>query len=138
MSDLGIVHGDIKPDNILVDFDGSRFRSIKIIDFGTAFIHDDSPNFSMSTPEYLSPEVLKHLLSKRNMGKFKNHLKSQIVSDCDIWSLGVIFFEILLGFPVWLGMKGKAEINGLAVLGFGYFGTGGRDYEKIVQKQKGL
>ena len=37
LSDLGIVHGDIKPDNILIDFDGTTLHSVKIIDFGSAF-----------------------------------------------------------------------------------------------------
>lgn len=37
LSSLGIVHGDIKPDNILIDFDGTKLHSVKIIDFGSAF-----------------------------------------------------------------------------------------------------
>jgi len=53
----------MKPDNILIDFDGYKFHSIKIIDFGSAFVLDKEslPFFSMSTPEYLAPEVIKHV-----------------------------------------------------------------------------
>lgn len=34
-------------------------------------------------------------------------LKAIKAWDCDMWSIGVILFEILIGFPVWLSMKGK-------------------------------
>ncbi len=39
-SRLGIVHADLKPDNILIDFDEESqvIRSLKIIDFGSAFM----------------------------------------------------------------------------------------------------
>jgi serine/threonine protein kinase len=40
LSKLGIVHADLKPDNILIDFDEEtqKIRSLKIIDFGSAFM----------------------------------------------------------------------------------------------------
>lgn len=66
LNKLGIVHADLKPDNILVDFDEQHQRivQLKIIDFGSAFmlktdgrILKDQREFAMSTPEYLPPEV---------------------------------------------------------------------------------
>lgn len=63
---LGIVHADLKPDNILIEFDEEtrRIVSLKIIDFGSAFmlksdgkVLKDQREFAMSTPEYLPPEV---------------------------------------------------------------------------------
>ena len=56
-----IVHADIKPDNILIDFDGDKIRSLKFIDFGSAFSYEDPSNISATTPEYLAPEVLDYL-----------------------------------------------------------------------------
>jgi len=58
---LDIVHADIKPDNILVDFDGSTLKSLKVIDFGSAFVFTDARSVPATTPEYLAPEVLKFL-----------------------------------------------------------------------------
>ena len=101
----------MKPDNILIDFDGYKFHSIKIIDFGSAFVLDKEslPFFSMSTPEYLAPEVIKHVeqLKQYAMKPGPSPLKAIKAWDCDMWSIGVILFEILIGFPVWLSMKGK-------------------------------
>lgn len=61
LSEYKIVHADIKPDNILVNFDGRDIRDIKLIDFGSAFSFENPSNIQASTPEYLAPEVLEYL-----------------------------------------------------------------------------
>ena len=58
---LGIVHGDIKPDNILVSYSSGQLSGIKVIDFGSCFLFDEVKQVDMSTPEYVPPEVLSHL-----------------------------------------------------------------------------
>jgi aurora kinase len=60
MSRRFVVHADLKPDNILVDFDGKRITAIKMIDFGSAFLfsNQEGSKITASTPEYLAPEVL--------------------------------------------------------------------------------
>ena len=69
-SRIGIVHADLKPDNILIDFDEEtqQIRTLKIIDFGSAFMLKqdgrqlkDQREFAMSTPEYLPPEIQQYL-----------------------------------------------------------------------------
>ena len=61
LSELKIVHADIKPDNILVGFNGRDIYDMKLIDFGSAFSFDTPSNIQASTPEYVAPEVLDYL-----------------------------------------------------------------------------
>jgi len=56
----GIIHSDIKPENILLEFDGLQIASLKIIDFGSAFFYNKSYRMRMGTLEYLPPECLEY------------------------------------------------------------------------------
>ena len=134
------MHADIKPDNILVDFDGEKIRSLKLIDFGSAFPFDRTGQVSMSTPEYLAPEVLEFLDSRsRGMmdgGSTQDLLAKMFPWSYDMWSFGTIVLEILTGFPLWLSLKGKiTSSKGKVILGTGVFGVPGRVNSKILQKQ---
>ena len=60
ISTASMVHSDLKPENITVQFDkaGTRIESISLVDFGSSFSFDESLRFSGTTPEYLSPEMI--------------------------------------------------------------------------------
>ncbi len=77
LSAHNIIHGDIKPDNILVKYEGSHIQEIKLIDFGSAFSYENPTGISMSTPEYLAPEVLEYLEHKSSdkYGDLQNFFK---------------------------------------------------------------
>jgi len=138
LSALDIVHADLKPDNILVDFDGEKIKDLKIIDFGSSFIYSEATTISMSTPEYLSPEVLKYIDKRHSSGpEGARALFNRMTPwSYDMWSLGAIFLEIITGFPLWLGLKGKITTRkGKHVVNFGIFGVQGRVNAKIVNKQ---
>ncbi len=59
-----IVHADLKPDNILIEWDNEDIVGIKLIDFGSAFITGSAEKVTATTPEYLAPEVLQFLDKK--------------------------------------------------------------------------
>ena len=64
MKMAGLVHCDLKAENILVDVDflKQEISSVKIIDFGSSFNFDQVNNkLEITTPEYLPPEILEHM-----------------------------------------------------------------------------
>ncbi|HEV7395469.1 MAG TPA: protein kinase, partial [Pyrinomonadaceae bacterium] len=93
----GVVHRDLKSDNImLINASGADYA--KVLDFGIAKIqetaeHQDpgltSPDLIIGTPQYMSPEQCSQ--------------SEQIDSRTDIYSLGIILFEMLVGHVPFLG-----------------------------------
>ena len=113
LEDSGVMHADIKPDNILVDYDQREklFRSIKVIDFGSAVYTKRGMRAEIpasTTPEYLAPEILR----ARTNG-LDSSSTTRTTLRPDIWALGSIFLEIAAGFPLWFPYKSRVERDGL-------------------------
>ena len=130
----GIIHSDIKPENILVQYtknnDILEISSIKIVDYGSAFYQSNKSPLISNTPEYLCPEIMtnnKEYIKELNDGNYVNSI--------DIWSTGISILELCLCCPIWMSYKTKIFINGKINNNMGYFGCKGRDGNKIYQKQ---
>jgi serine/threonine-protein kinase len=92
----GVIHRDLKPSNVFLVNTSSREQLVKVVDFGIALLQN-LPNGSMritqadttvGTPLYLSPE--------QATGKFMD-------KRSDIYSLGIVFYELLTGAPPFIG-----------------------------------
>jgi predicted Ser/Thr protein kinase len=85
--DMGIVHRDIKPENVLLDKNGR----VKIADFGLAKLLNPTTSdlsltqtgLMMGTPKYMAPEQMDR--------------PAEVDHRADIYSLGVVFYEMLTG-----------------------------------------
>jgi serine/threonine-protein kinase len=103
--EAGIIHRDLKPSNILVTQSADQPAVVKVLDFGIAtFTPDDDDDNDMTaavhtnsvigTPRYMSPE---------------QHSGDELTPAADVYSLGVILYEMLSGMVPFSGST-PAEI----------------------------
>ena len=92
----GIVHRDLKPSNLFLAEEAGK-RVLKVLDFGISKIAPDagapsaatSTCMTVGTPLYMSPEQMRS--------------SKDVDGRSDIWSLGVILYELVAGTPPFLG-----------------------------------
>jgi calcium-dependent protein kinase len=99
MHEKGVCHRDIKPENFMFS-DKGKDSELKLIDFGlskrfgkneSGVPGGDFMHSIVGTPYYVAPEVLEG-----NYG-----------FQCDVWSLGIIFYILLCGYPPFEGDNNK-------------------------------
>mmetsp|Transcript_26744 Transcript_26744/g.44585 ORF Transcript_26744/g.44585 Transcript_26744/m.44585 type:complete len:537 (+) Transcript_26744:105-1715(+) len=114
-----IVHRDLKPENFLF-LSKEDDSPIKIIDFGLSR-HDTQNSGVMKTkvgtPYYVAPEVLKREYTK----------------SCDIWSIGVIAYILLCGYPPFYGDSDNEIFESVRIARYDYPGP---EWDDISQEAK--
>jgi serine/threonine protein kinase len=101
-----IVHRDIKPANLFLTRDAHGGGHLKVIDFGAARARFGSEaahaepsltrtGMSLGTPGYMAPEQLRG---------------EKVDKRADVWSLGVTLYELLAGFPPFVGEDHEAMV----------------------------
>ena len=86
-----IVHGDLKPSNIMV----KRTGNAKIVDMGSALELNNMPDQRTCTPQYAAPEMLE---------------RNEFSPRADLASLGYVLIEILSGRPLFAGYSTLGEL----------------------------
>ncbi|MGA3120213.1 MAG: serine/threonine-protein kinase [Polyangiaceae bacterium] len=87
----GIVHRDLKPDNVFLSRDAKGGFGVKVLDFGIAKVMDAAGGMGtrtrtgmlLGTPAYMSPEQARNA--------------RDVDPRADLWSAGVLFYEMLTG-----------------------------------------
>lgn len=114
LHDLNIVHGDLKPDNILIKETSRNIYAGKLIDFDDSYFSTNPPEDReniVGTPEYYSPELAAYI-----MDEDEEIEGSTLTLASDIFTLGIIFCEYFTGekpitdslLPTWSAVvKGK-------------------------------
>ena len=98
----GIVHRDVKPDNIMLvpsrDDEGRPFEMVKVCDFGIAALETApgavSGQWTAGTPEYMAPEQAQGRADART----------------DIYACGIVLYEMVTGRPPFVGDSPAATL----------------------------
>lgn len=85
-----VVHSDLKPDNLIFKNTVADSFTVKIIDFDASFLEDDLPDPEeiVGDSVYYSPEAIYYQVTEG---------EGKITSKSDLFSLGIIFHQILCG-----------------------------------------
>jgi len=107
----GIAHRDLKPENVLCVYP-NQLVPVKLCDFdlGSGIKFNSTMTSPISTPALLTPVGSAEFMAPEVVEAFMDDTERDLVYDkrCDLWSLGVIMYILLCGYPPFSGNCGEA------------------------------
>jgi len=107
----GIAHRDLKPENVLCLYP-DQLVPVKLCDFdlGSGIKFNSTVTSPISTPALLTPVGSAEFMAPEVVEAFMDDTERDLVYDkrCDLWSLGVITYILLCGYPPFSGNCGEA------------------------------
>lgn len=94
LRELGIVHSDLKPENVLLKNQGKV--GVKIIDFGTSMFIHETHFLYIQSRFYRAPEII---------------LCAEYDFAIDMWSFGCLLAELFVGTPLFAGDNEQEQLN---------------------------
>lgn len=84
---VGIVHSDLRPENILVTATRSGYCTAKLIDFDAGFLETEEPEQIEGSQNYFSPEAVERIQGE----------STSVTTKADVWALGLLIHQYWCG-----------------------------------------
>ncbi len=106
---LGIIHRDIKPENIMMRPDGY----VKVLDFGLAKLNPQADSIHVSLTNYTQKGMIIGTLAYMSPEQISDE---KVDHRTDLWSLGVVLYEMLTGKNPFKGENRQATMNAILTI----------------------
>jgi len=107
---MGVLHRDIKPNNILID---PKTQMVTYIDFGGSCTVNDRDKFleHVGASAYIDPRYLGNIMENDRKETISTPVTAERLKAVDVWALGCVLFYVYTGKPIDMVLFPENEAN---------------------------